>query len=96
MAKYKASPHYDVSFDKRTVSFDINGEYETLDKDEIAALDKLVPTWIKRIDEPEAMPDIIPDETPVEVTTEAAVADAVDKPDETPKPTVKGRKSSGK
>jgi len=53
MAKYKASPHYDVTFDKRTVSFDINGEYETLDKDEIAALDKLVPTWIKRIDEPE-------------------------------------------
>ena len=49
MAKYVSSPRYSVS----DMVFDANGVYETEDITEIKRLDALVPTWIRRIDEPE-------------------------------------------
>jgi hypothetical protein len=48
MAKYHASPYYQVG----SVTFDMNGNYATDKAEEIAQLDALVPTWIKRVDEP--------------------------------------------
>ena len=99
MAKYKAAPFYVVTTGESSVKFDWLGEYETDKAGEIKALDALVPKWIKRIDDPEQEPvktEDKPDDAPDEVKTEAAVADTVDKPDETPKPTARGRKSSGK
>ena len=48
MAKYKASPYYMVG----DIQFDMHGEYATEKAEEIAALDELVPTWVRKVDEP--------------------------------------------
>lgn len=48
MAKYHASPYYQVG----KITFDMNGNYATDKAEEITQLDALVPTWIKRVDEP--------------------------------------------
>lgn len=51
MATYKASPFYNVKINDKAVSFDFSGTYATEDEAEIAALNALCPTWIKRVDE---------------------------------------------
>ncbi|EMT54719.1 hypothetical protein I532_03905 [Brevibacillus borstelensis AK1] len=53
MAQYKAHPAYAVNVGGRTIHFDYFGQYRTDDPKEIAVLDALCPTWIKRVDEPE-------------------------------------------
>ncbi|MCS1350317.1 hypothetical protein [Mechercharimyces sp. CAU 1602] len=50
MAKYKAHPNYTVLGKNGRIQFDYHGDYVTEDKEEIAALDALCPTWMKRID----------------------------------------------
>mgnify|MGYP001072528015 CR=1 FL=1 len=51
MAKYQATPFYEVQIDEnKAVKFDFFGVYETDDKVELEALDKLVPTYIKCVD----------------------------------------------
>lgn len=60
MATYKASPSYVVSSGDIAVRFDVFGSYETEDAAEIAVLDALCPTWIKRVedeDKPEESAD---------------------------------------
>lgn len=53
MTKYLASPHYAVIVaEGKTIDFDCFGCFETGDQSVIDALDTLVPTYIKRIDEP--------------------------------------------
>jgi hypothetical protein len=47
MAKYSASPLYSVA---SGIEFSADGTYETEVAEEIALLDSLVPTWIKRED----------------------------------------------
>jgi len=103
LAKYKAAPFYVVNTGESDVKFDWLGEYVTNKADEIAVLNGLVPKWISKVDEPKVDDDnagIESEESPEIIeetnTTEAAVTDAVEVPDETPKPTAKGRKSSGK
>lgn len=51
MAQYKAHPLYAVNIGGRTLHFDYFGQYSTDDPKEIAVLDALCPTWIKRVDE---------------------------------------------
>lgn len=51
MAIYKARPFYEIKVGKQTVVFDYFGEYATEDAGTIAALDKLVPAYIRRTDE---------------------------------------------
>ncbi|WP_339273728.1 hypothetical protein MKY59_21350 [Paenibacillus sp. FSL W8-0426] len=65
MAKYHASPRYMVG----SITFDLHGNYETDNAEEIAQLEALVPTWIKRLDE-------IKTEEPAEVTEPIAKAPA--------------------
>lgn len=67
-----------------------NGEFTTDNEKVIAALAKVRDA--KRVDVPETPEDVVDEET----ITEAAVTDAVEEPEEAPKPTAKGRKSSGK
>lgn len=52
MAKYQSTPFYQVKHNDKTISFDYSGLYETDKQEEIEILDKLCPTWIKRVDEP--------------------------------------------
>ncbi len=53
MAKYKGHPYYSVHIDdKKSVRFDHNGNYETSNAKETAALDALVPRYFARVDEP--------------------------------------------
>ncbi|MHA7962874.1 preprotein translocase subunit YajC [Paenibacillus sp. CAU 1782] len=60
MAAYKAAPKYTVSTGGKTIVFDWLGAYVTIDPDEIAALDRLVPKWItKEVDE--AAPKVVED-----------------------------------
>ncbi|MEK3987998.1 hypothetical protein MHB77_32240 [Paenibacillus sp. FSL K6-3166] len=47
MAKYNASPLYSVA---SVIEFNADGTYETEVAEEIALLDSLTPTWIKRVD----------------------------------------------
>ncbi|SMO93007.1 hypothetical protein [Melghirimyces algeriensis] len=51
MAKYKAHPFYIVDSGRSRISFNHNGFYETQDRKEIDILDKLCPTWVKRLDD---------------------------------------------
>lgn len=80
MAQYKAHPHYAIKVGDQTITFDYFGAYETDNQDEIAALDALCPTWLKRVDEPK--PENADEPEPKTEEPEAPV-----------KPT---RKSSGK
>ncbi|QDX93632.1 hypothetical protein EEL30_15805 [Brevibacillus laterosporus] len=50
MANYKASPFYEIDSGDVRVKFDFFGMYTTEKADQIATLDELVPTWIKRLD----------------------------------------------
>lgn len=52
MAKYEAAPFYEIESGNVRVKFDFFGVYVTENQDEIAVLDALCPTWIKRVDEP--------------------------------------------
>jgi hypothetical protein len=52
MAKYEAAPFYEIESGNVRVKFDFFGAYVTDNQDEIAVLDALCPTWIKRVDEP--------------------------------------------
>lgn len=50
MAKYKATvPWYAVKVANEDIIFDYNGNYETNNQKEIDVLDKLVPTWVKKV-----------------------------------------------
>lgn len=90
MATYKASSFYEVKNGNSTIKFDWLGNYETADASEIKALDALVPTWIKRIDEPEQSNE------PGEPENGQTEATAKDKVGNAEKSTAKGRKSSAK
>lgn len=64
MATYKSSPFYAVRTDGEiAITFDYFGSYETDNAEEIAVLDALVPTYIKRVDEPK-QPDAPKKEQP--------------------------------
>lgn len=75
MAIYNASPHYSVGGE---IDFGVTGVYETEDVDEIARLDSLVPTWVRRLEKKEP-----------EVTKESAEVSEVDA-----KPTPRSRKTA--
>ena len=49
MAVYKATPHYAVAINGKTVRFDWRGEYKTDDAAEVAVLDGLSPKWITKV-----------------------------------------------
>lgn len=50
MAKYKCLPYYELTRNGKTITFDIDGFYETNDDSQIKLLDECKP-FIKRVDE---------------------------------------------
>ncbi len=55
MVKYKCLPHYELTRNGKTISFDIDGFYETNVKSQIDLLDGCKP-FIKRVDKPNPAP----------------------------------------
>lgn len=51
LVKYKSSPGYIVRMGDARIVFDYFGEYETDDEKEIAVLDRLVPRYVRKIND---------------------------------------------
>ena len=51
LVRYKSSPGYIVRMGDARIVFDYFGEYETDDAKEIAVLDRLVPRYVRKIND---------------------------------------------
>lgn len=96
MAKYKAQPEYTVTIGENfSVEFDKFGFYETSEKDEIKALDALVPRYIKKVDDGKAKESKESEQPKEPESTEPEPEQPKPEPETPSKPAQEQRKKSG-